>query len=236
MRLLLTRPLSDSQRVAQLLRQTNVDVHIDPLMQVESLKIPENNLSEYQALIFTSANGVRAFCAKNQKCALPIYVVGNNTRDVALQNGLGPVTSADGDVKKLSDTIISNLTPSDGSLLYQTGEHVAGTLMEDLEHEGFVVNHQKSYAVVAAQSLSNDTKILLKNGSIDYIPFYSPRSALIFKELIEAAGLQNTLTKVSALCISPAVEKVISTLDWEKILTAQKPTQENMFELIDIKF
>lgn len=236
MRLLLTRPLGDSKRTAQLLRQTNIDVHIDPLMRVESLGMPKNNLGEYQALIFTSANGVRAFCVKNIKCTLPIFVVGNNTRDVALQNGLEPVISADGDVKKLSDTIISTLTPSDGPLLYQTGEHIAGTLVKDLERAGFRVIHQKTYAVVAAQSLSNDTKSLLKKGSIDYIPFYSPRSALIFKELIEAADLQNTLAKVSALCISPAVEKIISTLGWEKILTAQKPTQENMFELIDNKF
>ncbi len=236
MRLLLTRPRNDSERIAQLLCKSKVDVHIDPLMKVEFLETPKNDFGAYQAIIFTSANGVRAFCAKNQACGLPIYVVGNNTRDVALQNGLESVTSADGDVKKLSDTIISTLNPNNGPLLYLSGDHVAGSLVTDLSHAGFKINHQKIYAVAAAQSLSVDTKNLLKKGAIDYIPFYSPRSGLIFKLLIEAAGLQKTLTAVSALCLSPAVEKEISTLDWEKILTAQKPTQENMFELIDIKF
>ena len=233
--LLLTRPIHDSQRIEKHLRKCNIPIHIDPLMEIERNPIPSLDLSNFQAIILTSANGVRAFFKKGQQCELPVYVVGNHTRTVALQHGLKTVVSSDGNVETLYHTLTSTLNPDDGPLLYLTGGNVAGTLYEDLRDSGFSINHQKIYTAVAAQCLSDDTKKLLKKGKIDYIPFYSPRSALIFKELIEAAHLQNTLAKVSVICISPAVENEISTLAWKEILTAKKPTQENMFKLINIK-
>jgi len=235
MRILLTRPINDSHRIERQLGQSKVDIYIDPLMQIKSLNVLKNDPLDCQALVFTSANGVRVYCKETQKCPLPIYVVGDNTRVAALKAGLKTVISADGDVKKLCATIILKLNPNDGPLLYLTGKHVAGTLKKDLEDANFQVNHQKIYTAVAAQKISISTKNLLKQRAIDYIPFYSPRSARIFRQLIEAEGINNLLSKASALCISHEVRKEILSLGWKSILTAKEPTQNSIFELINIK-
>jgi len=67
------------------------------------------------------------------------------------------------------------------------------------------------------------------------MPFYSRRSALIFIELIKKAGLESCLANISALCLSPAIEKQITHLAWKKILTAKKPTQEDLFKMINVE-
>ncbi|MBT6133832.1 MAG: uroporphyrinogen-III synthase [Kordiimonadaceae bacterium] len=235
MRILLTRPINDSHRIERQLGQSKIIVYVEPLMHIESLNVLKINALNYQALVFTSANGVMVYCKEIQKCALPVYVVGESTRQAALEAGLNPVISAGADVKKLSAIIISKLSPSNGPLLYLTGKHVAGNLAKDLEDADFQVDHQKIYTAVAAQQFSNNTKSLLKQKLIDYIPFYSPRSARIFKQLIEAEGIRDLLSTASALCISDAVKKEILLLGWKNILTAKEPTQDSIFELINIK-
>ena len=169
MRILLTRPINDSHRIERQLGQSKIIVYVEPLMHIESLNVLKINALNYQALVFTSANGVMVYCKEIQKCALPVYVVGESTRQAALEAGLNPVISAGADVKKLSATIISKLSPSNGPLLYLTGKHVAGNLAKDLEDADFQVDHQKIYTAVAAQQFSNNTKSLLKQKLIDYI-------------------------------------------------------------------
>ena len=235
MRLLLTRPREESETLAKKLRSHEIATDIDPLMRVEYLPTGQIDMSEYQALVFTSANGVRAFSHLKQDQTLPAFVVGDKTANIAQQVGFKHVISADGDVNKLSWTIIDTLSPADGPLLYLSGVDRAGSLCDDLAAAGFKINHCEIYQTIAAEGLDPQTKKLLNSASIDYIPFYSPRSALIFKGLIEKAGLENTLANVSALCLSAAVAKEISSLDWKEVLTAGRPTQEDLLQMIDIE-
>ncbi|MBT6829848.1 MAG: hypothetical protein HOA58_10045, partial [Rhodospirillaceae bacterium] len=61
---LLTRPRPDSEHLAALLRAVGVDSLIDPVINIiplEGASLPP--LEEVQALLLTSANGVRALAA-----------------------------------------------------------------------------------------------------------------------------------------------------------------------------
>ena len=120
MRILLTRPINDSHRIERQLGQSKIIVYVEPLMHIESLNVLKINALNYQALVFTSANGVMVYCKEIQKCALPVYVVGESTRQAALEAGLNPVISAGADVKKLSATIISKLSPSNSSTIFSS--------------------------------------------------------------------------------------------------------------------
>ena len=235
MRFLLTRPLHDSEMVASLLHEKNITTHIDPLMFVEYLPVTKIDVSNFQAVIFTSSNGVRAFEQGNYSQNLISYVVGQKTAESAYHIGLKHINNANGDVEKLSKKIISELNPAKGPLLYLCGIHIAGTLVDDLNRAGFNVKRQNIYQTVAAKTLDNETKTLLKTTSINYIPFYSPRSALIFNELINKADLQNTLATVTALCLSPNIAEKLSSLNRKKIMIAPRSTQNDLFKMIDIE-
>lgn len=234
MRVLLTRPIDDSQEIVQALRDKNVTVTLDPLMHVEYLPHPRIDFDKYQAVIFTSAYGIRAYHNNNYDQNGCFYVVGNRSAQIAQNFDLKEVISANGDVKKLSEKIISELSPNDGPLLYLSGVQIAGNLTEDLQRAGFNIKRMPVYKTIATNHFASETKKMLISGSFDYIPFYSPRSAIIFEELIESSDLQNTLASVSALCLSQNVGNKLKGRCWKQILIAKKPTQKDLYNLMGL--
>lgn len=234
MRVLLTRPISDSQEIAQALRAKGFTVDLEPLMHVEFLPDPKIIIEHFQAIIFTSANGIRAYHNNNYNKKKCFYVVGERSGQVAQSLGLKEVISANGDVNKLSEKIITELKPTNGPLLYLSGAHVSGDLTGDLQRAGFSIERMPLYKTVERNHFTSETKKKLISGSFDYIPFYSPRSALIFKRLIEKAGLLNTLSTVSALCLSQNISNELNRMCWKQILVAKKPTQKDLYDLIGL--
>lgn len=235
MRFLLIRPIQDSEDTAKKLAKNGASTTIDSLINIEIETGPTSDLTEFQAIIFTSASAVRAFQKTYEEYSLPAFAVGDKTAAEAQAIGFKDIISANGNMQKLSNTIIESLSPNNGALLYLCGDHVAGSLKSGLEDAGFNIRKEVLYRAVAASNLKEETKNMLKSGAIDFIPFYSPRSALIFIKLIKDAGLTNSLRKTSALCLSPAIEKVVAQLNWKKTMTAEKPTQSDLFKMIDIE-
>ena len=235
MRFLLTRPLNDSERVARQLREKDHIVYVDPLLTIEPLEEISINLSEYQALIFTSPNAVRCYCQNSNDRNIAVFAVGDKTANVAKTLGFKEVFSATGDVQKLSNTIKACLPYKAGTQLYLCGKHVSGDLKSELENVGFKIEKKEIYDAVAVSDLNDMSKTQIKSGTIDYIPFYSKRSALIFIELVRKAELLKYLTNITVLCLSPSIEVIASSGNWKKIMTAKVPNQNSLFNLIDIE-
>ena len=78
MRVMLTRPRADSERLAEALRTRGNDVIIEPMLQVIATGSPPP-LDGVVALIATSANGLRAFAAASDRRDLAVYAVGDAT-------------------------------------------------------------------------------------------------------------------------------------------------------------
>lgn len=235
MRFLLIRPAEDSKALATELGKKDFDVDIDPVINISFLPLATLNIADYQGLIFTSANGVKSFMEQASPSNIAVYTVGNKTAQTAQNFGSLNIINADGNVQKLALIIKDHSKSKKAPFLYPRGEHVSGDLKQELENEGFKVDSPIIYKAVPSDGLQQQTKNMLKKGSIDYIPFYSRRSALIFIKLIKNAGLESCLSAVSALCLSPDIERSISALNWKEILTAGKPTQKDLFKMIDIE-
>ena len=62
MRFLLTRPMHDSKKLAEMLETRGHPAVIEPMMEIRFLPFnPPTDPASFQAVVFTSANGVRAF-------------------------------------------------------------------------------------------------------------------------------------------------------------------------------
>lgn len=234
MRILLTRPIEQSQQLATLLNEKDIEVEICPLMTIYDINCDEINDRDYRAIIFTSSNSLRFYDLSAFDKDVLIFTVGNKTASKVLALGFENVISADGDLEKLSETIKNNVSPTEGPLLYVRGQHIAGRLGDDLIAAGYEVFEKIVYETRALPALDEKVIKLLLQGDIDFIPFYSQRSALIFNELIMQADLKNALANVSALCISANVAKEIGSLPWKKIMISDRPTQKDIFKLIAI--
>jgi len=236
MHFLLTRPVEDCQQLAQSLIALGHSVQSEPLLNIHIHTCDKIDLANFQAVLFTSANGVRAFKAHYPCFSLPCFCVGEATAQEARKAGFTTISTAGGNVEKLTTLVRQSLDPTAGPLLHISGKDIAGNLAGQLEQDHFTIVRQVLYRADKATTLSPTTEDLLKTAKITHIPFYSPRTAQTFMTLIENRGLSEYLTNITALCLSPAVANVISSHHWSKILIADEPDQSHLFQLIDIKF
>ncbi|MFC7048073.1 uroporphyrinogen-III synthase [Emcibacter nanhaiensis] len=237
MRFLLTRPLHDSRILAHLLEARDHEAVIEPMMEVRCRPFePPTDPTSYQAVIFTSANGVRAFRHHFPDSILPVYAVGPATATAAREAGFSDITSGSRDVEKLAQ-LIANDPELDNSrpVLHVAGTHVAGELKKLLQKVGIELERWVLYEAEKVNQLSGTTLEMLDQGKIDAIPFFSPRTARIFLELVRAAGREETLNQIKALCLSAAILDVIQSVNWQAIRVAPEPNQNSLFREINIE-
>ena len=114
MRVLITRPGEDGAALAEILGARGVDSIIEPLLVIKKIEGSALNLSNIQALLLTSANGVRALAEKTDRRDIPVYAVGDATATTARKTGFVQVHSAAGDVETLVGLVKEILKPKDG--------------------------------------------------------------------------------------------------------------------------
>ena len=116
MRLLVTRPEPECERTAALLRERGHAVLLMPLLRIEPIADAELGIGPWAAVLFTSANAVRAVTAHrrfSELADLPVYTVGRRTQAAAAAAGFASIMSADGDVNALVSLIASKQPAAD---------------------------------------------------------------------------------------------------------------------------
>src|ERR1044072_5410679 len=87
MHALITRPLEDAKALAELLAGRGVECTVEPLLEIAPHPEAAIDLDGVQALLFTSANGVRAFAAKSSRRDLKGLTVGDGSATPARELG-----------------------------------------------------------------------------------------------------------------------------------------------------
>jgi len=232
MRLLVTRPKEDSEGLAEALSELGVETRIEPLLSIEVDEEAKVDLTGVQALLITSANGVRAFAQLEKNRDVGVLAVGDASARAATEAGFKAVESASGDVDALADLVKQRLKPADGALLHVAGSAVAGDLGGMLEAEGYSYKRAVLYKASKAEAFNSDTAKAFRNGELDGVVFFSPRTAETFVSLARKARLQKSCRKLTAYCLSQAVADRLAALNWKAIETAEKPEQDALLERV----
>ena len=233
MRALVTRPREESEGLAAALAVRGVEAIIEPMMQVRFPTVASPDLAGVQAVLCTSANGVRALARVTDERGLPIFAVGDATASRARVEGFNTVQSAGGAVADLVRLVVEKLRPQDGLLLYVAGNVVAGDLVGSLRGQGFAINGVTLYAAQPVAMLSGASVGALCAGSIDFALFFSPRTAAIFTRLASAAAVAKCCAKITALSISAAADAALAGLPWLDRRIAETPNQPALLALLD---
>lgn len=237
MRALVTRPGEDAAPLAAALRAHGIAPVIEPLLTIrpsgDGARQVAQALPGVQALLFTSANGVRAFAAASERRDLPAYAVGEATAAAARIADFRHVASAGGDVDDLARLVEARLKPAHGALLHAAGSAVAGDLAGRLGSAGFTLRRVVLYSAEPAQALGEATAKALADAGLDLALFFSPRTAATFVRLAQAAGLVPACRGITALALSPAVAAALGGVAWRAIRVADTPTQAALLALLD---
>ena len=228
MKILITRPQEDGKEIARRLAERGHQALLAPLLTPRFHDGPEPDLKGVQAILATSANGIRAFVHRSQRRDFSVFAVGPQTAEEARKSGFTEVRNADGDAKALA--LAATLwAAKKGVLLHVCGEDAPGTLAENLTLRGFKVRRCPLYAIEPATSLPDEARSALEKRALDAAMFFSPKSARIFGVLADGLPTDN----LTALCISAATAQAVAPMGFGHVAVAAKPNQAAILALLD---
>lgn len=233
MRVINTRPRLDAAALTDALAGLGHEVIEAPLLEIRFERPPEPlDLRGAQAVMATSANGVRALAAATETRDAALFAVGDATARAAAELGFVRVTRAGGDVAALADAVTSALDPGAGALLHVAGAEVAGDLSGVLAAAGFAVRRVTLYEARAAVALPAAADAALRSRSADAAVFFSPRTAKTFVRLARDAGLAQACRMLNAYCLSRAVAEELPALEWRGVHIAERPERDSLLNLL----
>jgi uroporphyrinogen-III synthase len=230
---LLTRPREESQSLAAALALRDVSAVIEPMMEVHYCVDAALDLAAVQAILCTSANGVRALARVTDERRLPLLAVGEATASRARAEGFTTVSSAGGVVSDLARLAAARLRPQNGRLLHVAGNVAAGDLVGVLRAQGFVIERRVLYEARPVETLSTVAVSVLRGRMIDFALFFSPRTAGIFVRLARIAGVAGYCETITSLAISAAADAVLTGLPWRDRRVAERPDQPALLDALD---
>jgi uroporphyrinogen-III synthase len=220
---LLTRPLEDSRALAEKLEADSISPLIWPLTRivptVMALKLPITT----GALLFTSANGVRALAALVERRDLPALCVGEATARVARKAGFRDCFAAGGDARALAD-LARRSGISD--FFHPRGVDAAGDIKGWLAETGQQVTEAILYKAEETGPPPAPIAAALARGEVGLVTVWSPRGAKILARHLASAGA--ALEGSGLLAISPAAAGPLATSGFGRVFVAQAPNAAAM--------
>ncbi|MCM0018882.1 MAG: uroporphyrinogen-III synthase [Tagaea sp.] len=232
---LVTRPRGEAEAFAAVLAERGHDAVQAPLLDIVLDETARIDLGGVRAVLFTSANGVRAWARLGAPCESEAFCVGDATAQAARDAGFALVHSAGGDVAALAGLVRSKLSPLDGALLHAAGSALAGDLSGDLAKDGYEVRRVQLYRQDVATTLPFAAVQALRDARIDAVTFFSPRTAETFVRLAKQADLLGALAGTRALALSQAALDVAREEGaiWNSAHAAAVPTESALLDALD---
>ncbi len=233
-KLWVTRPILDAPKQEIILQKNGYKTICFSLLDIQIHK-KTIDTSDCQAVIFTSANGIRAFVQNKGDLNLPVYAVGESTKQQALEYGFKKVISANGDINDLSDVIKENLNPNNGTLYHSAGSIIAKDLGALLDSFGYNVRRVALYDALPCEHISEYLQKSIKNNEIKGVLLMSPRTADIFVRLINKYVLDKYIQNMVIFSLSNTVASKCSGFG-ANIIVAKTPTNDSLMQKINDYF
>ena len=230
MRIAVTRPEEDAGPLVGKLEAAGHAAIAVPLLVIAPRPATAIDDASWQAVVATSANGIRALAGHDELKTLRMLTVGPQSLKAAAAAGFVQAEAHGGDVDGLARHIRERLAPHGGPILYLSGAETAGDLQGQLAAAGFDCRRVVLYDAVPATGLGQ-AEAPLRDGRLDAVLLYSPRSARIWCDLVARAGLVAEAAAPHYLCLSANVAKLLPPA-WKRHIAAA-PEESAMLALLE---
>ncbi|HUI22162.1 MAG TPA: uroporphyrinogen-III synthase [Methylocella sp.] len=235
MLVLLTRALEESKRTSAALLREGHEAVVSPVLEMEPTgAIWPTGVAD--GIIATSARAFELLSAApdwplpEARRLMPLFLVGERTRDAARERGFeGPPLIAS-DAKSLASEIAARFA-SPSRLVYLAGRDRKRDLEESVAAAGHAIDPIEVYAAQPAESLSDTVLALAERGEIGVVLHYSRRSTEIFLKLARNTGFDTS--RVNHLCISHDAAVPLLDAGIHGVLIAKTPDEQAMFDLLN---
>lgn len=199
-RILVTRSEPGASQTAERLRAAGYTPIVEPVFAIEPIPA---SIPDFDALAFTSANGVREFAKLSPRRDIPVFCVGARTAEEARNIGFANVASADGDVEALGGLIEDQL-PKSSFILHAGNEEARGDLTGRLKAAGFSTGFVAIFRASPAPAPGPILRAhLAGKAEFDAVLVHSPRGAAILAGFAEGSNSALNVAAISAAAIAP---------------------------------
>ena len=217
MHILLTRPFDDCKEMILKFKSLGHIVSHIPLLSVEKINHGTIDYLKYNGIIFTSTNAIKNLDLKNFDKNIDCFCVGEATENQAKKFGFQKIFAASGNVNNLKEIILQNFQPSDGQLLYVSGESISMELDKELTNKNYNVTRLINYKTNRIKKYDNFLIEKLKKQIPEIVYIYSENSARSFLNLINNYDLKNLWMNTILMCIGEKTSSVLNEIKWKKI-------------------
>ena len=232
MHIVITRPKEDSLHLIENLIKLGHTVTHLPVIKIEKLETKKIDLSNYQAVIFTSSNAIRFMNIEKFNSKIKCFCVGSSTEFTAKQIGFLNTYTSEGTVDSLIELIIRTLDNKSEKLLYLSSEFVSKDLDKDLTNAGYSVDRILNYTSLQVEEIDKKTLNFFEKNPPDAIFIYSSKSAKNLFNLINKYSLLNVVTQSNLMCISEKVLLVLKQIKWKKEFIFRPGEEEFLLDKI----
>lgn len=237
MNILVTRPKHEQAEMADRLRAMGHKAISLPLLEIVPVPFSLPDATAIDGLLFTSANALRMLEQHDRVSAftlLPAFTVGEATRDKAVRAGFEDVTSADGDSTALAALLRKRFATKAARLVHFSGKHRAGDVATQVRSDRLQIENIECYRAEPGVEISARIQNDIRDGKIDGCILMSPRTADIYAQLIQTAGLAGNIGEISHYCISENTGQMLAPLQLESrsVLVAETPDLDAVLALL----
>ncbi len=217
MHILLTRPLEDCSEMILKFKSLGHQVSHLPLLSIDKINYDQIDFSNYEGIIFTSANAVKFLNLKQIDKKIFCFCVGNATEKKARDSGFQNVITAEGNVNNLKELVLQNFNQKHGGLIYVSGELVSTDLDQQLIKEGYKIDRVINYKTTHNQKFDEKFVTDLKLNIPDMVYIYSQNSAQSFLNFIKINQSENLWMNTNLMCIGEKTSSILNEIKWKKI-------------------
>ena len=217
MHILLTRPLEDCSEMIVKFKSLGHQVSHLPLLSVEEVTHDKINFSDFNGIIFTSANAVKFINHDEINKIIKCFCVGEITEKKARSFGFQNTIAAEGNVSNLKELILQNYDASSGKLLYVSGETISVDLDQQLIKEGYSIQRIVNYRVNHNVNFNEDFVRELKRNMPDMVYVYSQNSGSSFLNFIKIHQLESLWMDTNLMCMGEKTSSILNEIKWKKI-------------------
>ena len=225
-----TRTSDGAARTAKAVEALGHEAIVAPVLAVQP--VAADLTVDFDAVIFTSRNGVEYFAAQDSR-RLAAWCVGDATAEAARTHVFSPVISAGGDARALFDTIQHDADPVT-RFLYAATREPSAPLSDWIRQAGLTVTEAAVYEVAPVDPGLPDTDL----ERITHVMIHSARAGAAVAHLLRARH-KFAFTNLCFICISEqAWQGFARTLDADLVggirrRIAEHPDELSMLKLIE---
>ncbi|OSM07009.1 uroporphyrinogen-III synthase [Magnetofaba australis] len=236
--LLITRPLPEALATQRQAEELGARALLAPMLTIEPPTDPAPlaqamaDLTRFDGIILTSANGARAFLRALPTPMPPLppcFAVGPKTAAILHSAGI-EARAPEGrfSAQALAEQIVQWQGGGKG-YLFLRAEQGRDELIDHLRSQGASVTCVAAYRAAATQRLPETVRYALNNNEVDAVLFFSGRTVQSF---LAAVGDDGLLKKVTPVCLSPLTAEALAGHNLPAPLIAAHATSEDLLAAI----